>query len=181
MLSPINTMFLHYPLRAWSTVLIMVMISWYAFRRIRVKYQAGALTRQRGMAGWLLISYLLLLLFLAVLGRRTWDYDRVNLEPWYSYRDVLVTGDREMALQIAANIAAFVPVGILGGLAAKHRGFLKTLLLGIVISVCIETLQFLLRCGTAEIDDLISNSIGTLIGCVIGCGVNNLISKQGNK
>lgn len=167
MLRPIKTMFLHFPLRAWSTVLIMVLISWYAFRRIRGRCQVGALTRQRGMTGWLLINYLMFLMFLAVLGRRSWDYDRINLEAWYSYRDVLITGDRKMALQIVANIAVFIPVGVLGSLATEHRRFPKGLLLGVGVSLCIEILQYLLRCGTAEIDDLISNSIGTLLGCTM--------------
>lgn len=171
-------MFLHFPLRAWSTVLIMVLISWYAFRRICARHQAGDLTRQQGMAGWLLIDYLLLLLFLTVLGRRSLDYDRYNFEAWYSYRDVLTTGDRNMALQIAANIVAFVPVGILGSLAAKRWGFVKAILLGVILSATIETLQFLLRCGTAEVDDLINNSIGTLIGCVMAIAFGRRFPKQ---
>lgn len=160
-------MFMYFPLQAYGTVFVLVLISWYTFKRLRMRYEAGSLSRKRAMAGWILLNYVLLLLFLTVLGRRSLDYDRYNFDIFYSYRDVLTTGDAGMAIQIAANIAAFVPVGVLGSLAAKRWGFLKGLLLGIGLSLCIETLQLIMRNGTCEVDDLISNSIGTLIGCLL--------------
>lgn len=174
MLSPIFTMFKHFPVRAYGTVFIMVLISWYAFKQIRKQYEAGRLARGQGIAAWVLLTYILLLLFLAVLGRRSQDYDRHNFEAWYSYRDALIAGDMGMALQIAANILVFLPVGALMSMAAAKWKFLKGLLLGIGLSVCIETLQFVLRCGTVEVDDLISNTIGT----VIGCGVIRIVRNR---
>ncbi|MBO5128765.1 MAG: VanZ family protein [Oscillospiraceae bacterium] len=180
MLSPIKTMFLHFPLRAYSTVIILALVSWYAFRRIRQGCRAGTIDKDRGTTSWLLVDYVLVLLFLTVLGRRSLDYDRYNFEVLYSYRDVLTTGDAGMAIQIAVNIAAFIPVGALSSLIVKRGRFPKGLLLGVVLSLCIEILQFLLRCGTAEIDDLISNSLGTLIGCLIA-GIVIIIADRHRK
>lgn len=119
------------------------------------------------MISWVLVNYLLLLLFFAVLGRRSLDYYRYNLEVGYSYRDVFLAGDPTLAMQIVANIAAFVPVGGMTCLLAKRFPFLKGLLCGAVMSLCIELLQLVLRCGYFEFDDLISNSLGTLIGCLL--------------
>lgn len=167
MLSPIITLFKHFPLRAYTTVLIMLFISWYAYKRIRCYVDNGNVSARRGVLLWVLINDIILLLFFTVLGRRSLDYYRYNFEAGYSYRDVFLAGDPSLAFQIAVNIAAFVPVGALGSLTAKRRGFLKGLLLGAGLSLCIESLQLALRCGTAEIDDLISNSLGTLFGCLI--------------
>ena len=130
------------------------------------------------MSGWLLVCYILLLLFLAVLGQRSMDYDRYNFEVFYSYRDVLTTGDPGVALQIAANIAVFIPVGALGSLIAKRRNFLKGLLLGVGLSVCIELLQLIMRNGTCETDDLISNTLGTLMGCLISSILTFFIQRK---
>lgn len=167
MLSPIKTMFQHFPLRAYTTVLILILISWYTFRKIRQRCQAGTLDKRRGISGWLLINYIMALLFMTVLGRRSLDYIRYNFEFFYSYRDALATGNLDMAIQIGMNILVFVPVGMLGSLVAKRWHFLKGLLLGADLSVCIEVLQLMLRNGTCELDDLISNTIGTLFGCTV--------------
>ena len=167
MLSPIKTMFRHFPLRAYTTVLILILISWYTFREIRQRCQAGTLDKRRGISGWLLINYIMGLLFLTVLGRRSLDYVRCNFEAFYSYRDVLARGDPDVAIQIVMNILVFVPVGILGSLVAKRWRFLKGLLLGAGLSVCIEVLQLMLKNGTCELDDLVSNAIGTLFGCAV--------------
>lgn len=165
MLSPIVTLFKHFPLRAFSTLLILLAVVWYTYKRLRRSWEQGRVSKQRAAVIWLLISYVLLLLFFTVLGRRSLEYCRYNFNVGYSYREAFSAGDAPMAAQIAANIAVFVPVGLLGTLAPKRLGFLKALLGGIALTVCIELLQLVLRCGTAEIDDLISNGLGTLVGC----------------
>lgn len=167
MLNPIITLFMHFPLRAITTVLLMLAISVYAYKRIKCRYDHGDISKPRGFVLWLLLNYVILLLFFTVFGRRSWDYYRYNFDPWYSYLDVLSTGDITVAFQIAVNIAAFIPLGSMSSLAAKRHGFLKGLLCGVAVSVCIEFLQLVLRSGYCEIDDLISNSLGTLIGCVL--------------
>lgn len=167
MLSPIRTMFLHFPLRAYTTVFIMVAISVFAYWRIRCRYEKGDLSVQRGVLQWLLLNYVVLLLFLTVFGRRSLDYYRYNFDVGYSYRDVLETGDISQAIQIAVNIAAFIPLGGMSCLVAKRRGFQEGLLPGVTLSLCIEVLQLVMRNGYCEIDDLISNSLGSLIGCLM--------------
>lgn len=167
MLSPIKTMFLHFPLRAYSTVAVLIAVCVLAFLRIREECRRERLDKRRGAALWLLIFYVLLLLFFTVLGRRTLDYYRYNFHAGYSYRQVLLEGDLSLAPQITVNIAMFLPVGFLAALAAKRHGFLKGLFFGVMLTFSIELLQLLLRNGTCEIDDLISNTLGTLAGCVI--------------
>lgn len=165
MLSPIITMFKHFPLRAYSTVLILLLLSLYAFRSFRKQCRSGSLTRQQGILSWTLVNYLLILIFFTVLGRRSLDYDRIRLDFGYSYR-AIGQGDLTLAPQVAANIGAFVPVGFLVCLLTKRFPFLKGLISGLLLSSFIESMQYSLRCGTVEIDDLLSNLLGTTIGCL---------------
>ena len=46
----------------------------------------------------------------------------------------------------------------------KKNKLWYVLMVGIVVSVVIEIIQTLLRVGTADIDDVILNTFGTLIG-----------------
>ncbi|QQP69692.1 VanZ family protein [Carnobacterium sp. CS13] len=66
------------------------------------------------------------------------------------------------------NILWFIPMGFGAAyLTTKRHYFFKTLLLGSVVSFSIETMQFLFHTGVADIDDLIFNTIGTLVGLIL--------------
>ncbi|MCH4172110.1 MAG: VanZ family protein [Lactobacillus sp.] len=63
------------------------------------------------------------------------------------------------------NIFWFLPFGIGAPiLSAKHRSFWTITFAGIVLSVSIEIMQFLLYTGVSDIDDVIFNTLGTMIG-----------------
>ena len=60
------------------------------------------------------------------------------------------------------NLIWFFPVGIL----TKLRGgrLWRAVLVGFLLSLGIETAQFVLGSGVSELDDLILNTLGTLMG-----------------
>ena len=65
------------------------------------------------------------------------------------------------------NILWFVPMGFaVAYLLNKKPYFMKTILIGFCFSFSIETLQFIFGTGITDIDDLLFNTIGTLIGLV---------------
>lgn len=167
MLSPIKTVLIHYPFRAFVTITLIILVSVFAYRIIKEKYRNKNITKQSSIVIWLLINYSTLLLFFTVLGRRSLDYYRYNFDFGYSYQEVLLLGDYTLASQIYVNILMFIPVGILCGIIAKKNAVIKTLLFGTYLSFTIEVLQLVLRRGYCEFDDLLSNAIGLLIGCAI--------------
>lgn len=73
------------------------------------------------------------------------------------------------------NIAMFIPFGILLPLAAKpFRRWYLALAAGMGTSFLIETLQYLLGRGQADVDDLFCNTLGVMLGyclCMIGLNV----------
>jgi glycopeptide antibiotics resistance protein len=69
-------------------------------------------------------------------------------------------------LEFTANVALFVPAGLLGTLWLGRRWWLAVPL-GLAISVAIETTQALALPGrVADVRDLVSNTAGTALGAL---------------
>lgn len=69
--------------------------------------------------------------------------------------------------EFAANIALFVPLGLLLVAAWPRANAWAVLLLGYSTSVTIELVQTLLPSRFATLSDVIANTLGTAIGCVL--------------
>lgn len=70
---------------------------------------------------------------------------------------------RDIFNQIAANAVMFVPIGFLTAFYLNRC----SILLGFIFSCSIELLQLITHRGVSEIDDVISNTVGTIIGFVL--------------
>ena len=73
----------------------------------------------------------------------------------------------EMYRSMLMNVFLFVPMGlslpfVFGGGTAKR--ILLTILVGLLLSVTIEAIQYFAHLGMAETDDIICNTVGTAIG-----------------
>ena len=62
-----------------------------------------------------------------------------------------------------ANILLFIPLGIFVGDLWKWKG----LLVGVGLTVSIELFQLISRRGLFEFDDIIHNTLGTVIGILL--------------
>ncbi|BDZ39205.1 VanZ family protein [Microbacterium suwonense] len=69
--------------------------------------------------------------------------------------------------EFLANIALFVPLGLLLVAAWPRANAWVVLLLGYATSVTIELVQTLLPSRFTTLSDVIANTLGTAIGCVI--------------
>lgn len=68
------------------------------------------------------------------------------------------------------NVGVFMPLGLL--LAAAAIRFPVALLIGLMLSVTIELSQFVVQVGrTSDINDLITNTTGTVLGWALGAAV----------
>ncbi|MGI5888221.1 MAG: VanZ family protein [Oscillospiraceae bacterium] len=65
------------------------------------------------------------------------------------------------------NIVAFMPFGFYSAWRIRKHSVLLAAVCGLVLSVCIESLQYLLGTGVAEIDDVILNTLGALLGALL--------------
>ncbi|MFF1574429.1 VanZ family protein [Leifsonia sp. NPDC058292] len=69
-----------------------------------------------------------------------------------------------LGVEFTANIAMFVPMGILFTLLLGVRRWWLALLIGVAATCLIEGIQLFLPTRYSEWRDLVSNTLGTLIG-----------------
>ena len=89
--------------------------------------------------------------------------------PWDEYRP-----DRSYAVDIAVNIAGFVPLGFLlsaflSSTTRSQRPVLTAILIGALISLTIEILQAYIPQRSSGMTDVITNTLGTAMGAIL-CG-----------
>ena len=75
------------------------------------------------------------------------------------------------------NVVAFIPIGLLLGISFPGMKWWSVLLTGGAFSLLIETLQFFLRRGFAEFDDVGHN----VVGCMVGYGVYRGVRWMGER
>ena len=113
----------------------------------------------------LLVLYLAFIVYMTLIGERAGG-PGVRLDLFWSY--ILFFISPVMRLQILNNIWLFVPLGaILYRL--WPRGYV--VMIPVLLSLVIETLQLVLGRGLFETDDIISNSLGGLIGVLVCWGI----------
>ena len=73
------------------------------------------------------------------------------------------------------NVLMFFPLGLLIGCVFKNISWKKVLIASLCLSVLIEFLQFLLKRGFAELDDVMHNTLGAVIGFGLYVSVATLV------
>ena len=123
----------------------------------------------RNVASLLLIEYVFLVYCATVIYRDASEGTAGhNLSLFWSY-EAIKNGRRNLVAENIMNVMGFLPIGLLIGLLVYNklklfRAGLFTIGSGLLISISIETLQFILRRGLFELDDILHNTIGCLIG-----------------
>lgn len=70
-------------------------------------------------------------------------------------------------VEFAANVLMFLPIGLFLLLLLGRRRWWLAILLGIVLTVSIETAQLFLPERVSDVRDIIANSIGGTIGVIL--------------
>ena len=121
------------------------------------------------LSGLLLAEYVFLLFYKTVLVRSFNEKLGHDFHPFWSYT-AIQEGKEKLILENLMNVAVFVPVGLLLGCAFRNMKWWMVLLIGGGVSVAIEAMQFVLKRGFAETDDVMHNTAG----CMIGYGLYKL-------
>lgn len=79
-----------------------------------------------------------------------------------------------IVMPVVANILLFVPWGLLMFISLYRverptiQTYVLTILLGFTFTVTIEAWQYFLPSRVADVNDIISNTIGTILGALLG-------------
>ncbi len=127
-------------------------------------------------AVWLFAFYLILVLMLTTFRNTYFPWNltfnlhrplnEINFvflkETWKMYH---AQSRLDFVYNSFGNVLCFVPFGFLSPFVfAKKQTFGRVLLAGLIFSLFIETMQFLLETGVSDIDDVFFNSCGAAIG-----------------
>ena len=127
--------------------MLMVLVSLFCNRRINC---------------FLLIAYVLSIVYMTLMGRNS-GITIYKLDLFWSYRQFFL--DSQLRREIINNILLFMPLGtILYRIVPKRR----VILFAIFLSIIIESIQLVTATGWFELDDILSNGIGTSFGVLIG-------------
>lgn len=128
---------------------------------------------------WLFAFYLILILMLTTFRRTYFPWQlsfnfhrplsEINLvfmkETWKMY---YAKSQLDFIYNSLGNVACFLPFGFLAPFVfLKKQTFIRVLVAGVLFSVFIETMQFLLVTGVSDIDDVFFNSCGAAFGYLL--------------
>jgi glycopeptide antibiotics resistance protein len=110
------------------------------------------------------VIYIFVVLKLTIFRETTLSEREVNLTLFQDLINVYKTRTTWQFIRLfVGNIVWFVPWGFLIPMIYKNNKFFVSLS-GFAFSLAIEILQFALKKGLFEIDDLILNTIGAILG-----------------
>lgn len=146
----------------------------------------GQSKKKFSKAGWLLFYlYIILLSYFLFFSEH---YGRENVMKDYRYNLVLfkeihrfiqyrnLLGAESFVVNVIGNILAFAPFGfLLPVLSEKYRKFFFTTFLCLFFSVCVETIQLLLKVGIFDVDDIFLNTIGGMAGYIAYAIIHGII------
>ncbi len=124
-----------------------------------------------------------LIFALTVIGRKSAAQPELVLIPSFFVHDFSIPND-EVPRTMFMNFLLFMPLGMSLPFVLpqkiKHR-VLFTIITGIVLSLAAEIIQYIFRFGRCETDDLLMNTLGTVIGTTVFLIVGYIIRNSNKK
>lgn len=165
---PVYALYHYFPEIFWVRISLTMLSLCAGTLVIVLLYKKGKLSKHSRNISILLWIYTLFLLYITIIGRYTFDDYRERLIPFESYRQYFTTGNISELKGIILNILIFIPFGFLIAKLFRNRKSANIAFCsGFFLTVAIESLQYITHTGTFETDDIIHNSIGTMIGCLL--------------
>ncbi len=132
----------------------------------------------RYTAMFFLFAYLVLLTYLTFFSShygRGSEHKGINLIPFSTIMHYLSgsMGIRNVAVNLAGNIAAFMPLGFLLPFI-KSMKINKVIIITLLVTFLVEITQYLTYTGISDVDDILLNLLGGVIGYFISRALSSL-------
>ena len=157
------------PLGLVIVFIFLVVIAW-GFLGAAIELHGKNPFIWRGISYIVTIVSIISIIYMTILSRTPTDVGEVHLIPLHS----LVLGEKQAELfrTMLMNVLLFVPLG-LGVTYTFHLSINKvvaySIIFSFILSITIEFLQYILRLGCAEVDDILCNTLGGAIGTLSYC------------
>ena len=103
-------------------------------------------------------------IIMTLIGGHLTRIDAINMVPFHSIRENLSYGHSPVSWDMLYNMVMFVPFGIVYCYYQKNFCIYKAIGLSFLTTFLIEASQFVFKTGVVDIDDLMINTMGSLVG-----------------
>ena len=189
----------HYFPEIFVNRIIISVIAFAMFCAVSIfLYKRHKFNKAQCFAAILLSLYIVVLLYFTVTGRYSHEEYEYKINFFTSYRwffqyngeqvlrqlliNFVMYNGEQVLRQLLINFVMLMPVGFLLPVVinAKHK-YLITMALSLLLTVFIETMQLITKCGSFEIDDIINNFVGAVLGMLLYVLCSKLIKPKTNK
>lgn len=168
-----------------SLILALVLLTILISIVMRISYKEEEKIRvQHNIFGYMFMIYLIIALAEVVGFPSISEWRRLSglNEAIFNPNINLIPFNDGFDISGILNIIFFMPFGfLLPTLWKKYRSFLKTLSYGIIFSFIIEIGQLFTKNRATDINDLIMNTLGTIIGWIIFNSLRKVFKKLTRK
>lgn len=137
-------------------------------------YRKGRLSDNAFVALPLLAFYLGFTLTITIIERIPSAEAKYQLVVFWSYK-AIQAGRNELIAEVFWNYILFIPIGILLAMLLPSKRSWLAIILGMLLSSGIELTQLYLHRGLFEFDDIIHNTLGTIIGVILFVIVRKIV------
>ena len=182
MLATIRTLPHYFPEIFVNRIIISV-IAFAVFCAVSIfLYKKHKFNKLQCSAAILLSLYIVVLLYFTVTGRYSHEEYEYQINFFTSYRWFFKYNGEQVLRQLLINLVMIMPVGFLLPVVIKAKyKYLITMALSLLLTVFIETMQLITKCGSFEVDDIINNFIGAVLGMLIYALCSKLLKSKINK
>lgn len=113
---------------------------------------------------FLLMVYAVAMVLLTVVLREKPEFPEGFQNTYFASKRAL---EANVGKEWFVNVLMFVPIGWLLGAVVKGHLWVKILTAGIAFSFLIETMQYVLNKGVADMEDIACNTIGLIAGAFL--------------
>ncbi|MBQ8823440.1 MAG: VanZ family protein [Lachnospiraceae bacterium] len=151
---------------AFAVMLVVLVVN--VVRRIRGKEPLPPISST------FFCTYVIAILFITFLSRESGTRQGFDLEIGSTW----AINDRNKAYVIE-NVLLFVPFGFLAALRIPAmRNFFTSIVWGILFSWGIECMQLITQRGYFQLDDILTNGLGTVIGLILYTLAHGILKKK---
>ncbi|MGT2895818.1 VanZ family protein [Streptococcus entericus] len=97
---------------------------------------------------------------------------------WVPFAEPLIINGQVVWLEVAFNLVAFIPFGLLLKLTKPRWAVTKVMTLGFLLSLSYEALQWLLAIGMSDVTDLLMNTAGVAVGSLLAIFLERTLCKK---
>lgn len=152
----------------WVLLAFAVCVVTYPFNR------KGRLSDNAFIALPLLAFYLGFTLTITIIERIPSPEAKYQLVVFWSYK-AIQAGRTDLIAEVFWNYILFIPIGILLALLLPSKRSWIAVIIGMLMSAGIELTQLYLHRGLFEFDDIIHNTLGTIIGVILFVIVRKIV------